>query len=103
MIRRPPRSTLFPYTTLFRSHLVGEGAQRGPVRGGERPETAQDRVQGPLAPEVADADRLQLRRGPGGRDLGERRLPELCEVGAQRSSRGGGSRAGDLRDAGEGR
>src|SRR3712207_7348139 len=24
MIRRPPRSTLFPYTTLFRS-LVGEG------------------------------------------------------------------------------
>src|SRR5256885_11364732 len=26
MIRRPPRSTLFPYTTLFRSYsLVGEG------------------------------------------------------------------------------
>src|SRR3989449_10956077 len=23
MIRRPPRSTLFPYTTLFRSHLSG--------------------------------------------------------------------------------
>src|SRR3712207_3114646 len=23
MIRRPPRSTLFPYTTLFRSHVVG--------------------------------------------------------------------------------
>src|SRR5687768_17842347 len=23
MLRRPPRSTLFPYTTLFRSHLVG--------------------------------------------------------------------------------
>src|SRR5256885_7490430 len=23
MIRRPPRSTLFPYTTLFRSNLVG--------------------------------------------------------------------------------
>src|SRR2546430_13032284 len=22
MIRRPPRSTLFPYTTLFRSHLT---------------------------------------------------------------------------------
>src|SRR5256885_7055225 len=22
MIRRPPRSTLFPYTTLFRSHYV---------------------------------------------------------------------------------
>src|SRR2546427_13297443 len=25
MIRRPPRSTLFPYTTLFRS-LLGDGA-----------------------------------------------------------------------------
>src|SRR5256884_9291965 len=24
MIRRPPRSTLFPYTTLFRSHGEGE-------------------------------------------------------------------------------
>src|SRR5258708_30890930 len=24
MIRRPPRSTLFPYTTLFRSVLVGD-------------------------------------------------------------------------------
>src|SRR2546430_7540695 len=29
MIRRPPRSTLFPYTTLFRSHaeLGGDGAR----------------------------------------------------------------------------
>src|SRR2546427_624574 len=26
MIRRPPRSTLFPYTTLFRSDVVGEVA-----------------------------------------------------------------------------
>src|SRR3989338_2367114 len=25
MIRRPPRSTLFPYTTLFRSNLVDPG------------------------------------------------------------------------------
>src|SRR3712207_7599888 len=24
MIRRPPRSTLFPYTTLFRSDVVGQ-------------------------------------------------------------------------------
>src|SRR2546430_12198235 len=23
MIRRPPRSTLFPYTTLFRSNVIG--------------------------------------------------------------------------------
>src|SRR2546430_6604463 len=32
MIRRPPRSTLFPYTTLFRSHLHGDGEPRGPAR-----------------------------------------------------------------------
>src|SRR2546425_8548598 len=25
MIRRPPRSTLFPYTTLFRSYVLGDG------------------------------------------------------------------------------
>src|SRR3712207_8073465 len=30
MIRRPPRSTLFPYTTLFRSR----GAVHGPTRTG---------------------------------------------------------------------
>src|SRR5258708_18796393 len=28
MIRRPPRSTLFPYTTLFRSHLRHRHASR---------------------------------------------------------------------------
>src|SRR2546429_6903398 len=28
MIRRPPRSTLFPYTTLFRSHVV-RGQEHG--------------------------------------------------------------------------
>src|SRR3712207_8540221 len=28
MIRRPPRSTLFPYTTLFRSRKFGQGIQR---------------------------------------------------------------------------
>src|SRR5260221_1932258 len=27
MIRRPPRSTLFPYTTLFRSYLFGSRAR----------------------------------------------------------------------------
>src|SRR5258708_11611653 len=33
MIRRPPRSTLFPYTTLFRSlrHLLGEVVDVSPV------------------------------------------------------------------------
>src|SRR2546422_1403804 len=33
MIRRPPRSTLFPYTTLFRSALPGSlGRQSGAFR-----------------------------------------------------------------------
>src|SRR5260221_6182262 len=29
MIRRPPRSTLFPYTTLFRSRLASQGCEDG--------------------------------------------------------------------------
>src|SRR3712207_8556291 len=42
MIRRPPRSTLFPYTTLFRSDLghraaLGPGAEGRAHRGGVRP------------------------------------------------------------------
>src|SRR3712207_8989933 len=44
MIRRPPRSTLFPYTTLFRSGACsGQGRARagrgrgGPVRAGGGP------------------------------------------------------------------
>src|SRR2546429_2990844 len=32
MIRRPPRSTLFPYTTLFRSHHLVEAAHRSTQR-----------------------------------------------------------------------
>src|SRR5438105_4311750 len=50
MIRRPPRSTLFPYTTLFRSRGVAArggrsgGASRAPVAGG------------PPATSLADAD-----------------------------------------------
>src|SRR5947199_4486302 len=56
MIRRPPRSTLFPYTTLFRSlnvadtffrqhlkaalhlaHRIAQGVRRQPGLGNERP------------------------------------------------------------------
>src|SRR5258708_26300003 len=29
MIRRPPRSTLFPYTTLFRSNIIGRNIGNG--------------------------------------------------------------------------
>src|SRR3712207_5896262 len=34
MIRRPPRSTLFPYTTLFRSLPGGSGERAGTIPGG---------------------------------------------------------------------
>src|SRR3712207_7753149 len=33
MIRRPPRSTLIPYTTLFRSQRLFPGGHRSEVRG----------------------------------------------------------------------
>src|SRR3712207_8415499 len=36
MIRRPPRSTLFPYTTLFRSVVVGPADDRHRDRQGGR-------------------------------------------------------------------
>src|SRR2546422_7830000 len=36
MIRRPPRSTLFPYTTLFRSLLPERVAPRPPAAAGDR-------------------------------------------------------------------
>src|SRR2546430_3379659 len=36
MIRRPPRSTLFPYTTLFRSRAISVGTDnRAAVRGAD--------------------------------------------------------------------
>src|SRR3712207_8334935 len=56
MLRRPPRSTLFPYTTLFRS--ADRGELRAPVVG--RPA-----VGGAVPPDVPVALRV-LARGPGG-------------------------------------
>src|SRR5256885_11095830 len=50
MIRRPPRSTLFPYTTLFRSKGIDNGVDReSPVRiyvmgGGDGHKTPEGRV-----------------------------------------------------------
>src|SRR5260221_4633680 len=56
MIRRPPRSTLFPYTTLFRS-LLKQGGDYG------WPECYYDAIQGKLvlAPEYG---------GDGGKTVG---------------------------------
>src|SRR5688572_32735894 len=52
MIRRPPRSTLFPYTTLFRSHSDEDPLARSPA---------------PLAevPGIEPFHRHFLRRGAG--------------------------------------
>src|SRR3712207_7603505 len=44
MIRRPPRSTLFPYTTLFRSLRLGRGHQEVGVVVGLRRATDPGRV-----------------------------------------------------------
>src|SRR5712692_10641427 len=50
-IRRPPRSTLFPYTTLFRSRAGPRGGQAGPA------------PRAPPAREVPPAPRSQAARG----------------------------------------
>src|SRR5260370_28255718 len=48
MIRRPPRSTLFPYTTLFRSWncLHGQGSADAPFSTHGDPEKGADKIQG---------------------------------------------------------
>src|SRR2546422_2687517 len=60
MIRRPPRSTLFPYTTLFRSAIVADAEQRA-------------------ARDVADAGGLddQNSRAPFGEPRSEEHTSEL--------------------------
>src|SRR3712207_8863708 len=56
MIRRPPRSTLFPYTTLFRSEYSAQGAQ---PRGRRRVRRREEHANSPRG-----------RRGRGGEPLG---------------------------------
>src|SRR5256885_6383347 len=57
MIRRPPRSTLFPYTTLFRS--LAQCALVAGAAGLEAFEFAQHREQSPVRLAAAAADCLQ--------------------------------------------
>src|SRR5215217_1055699 len=56
MIRRPPRSTLFPYTTLFRSR-----------RGRQRPDQGQDRRRQDARRQARRPGRLHRPRAPEGR------------------------------------
>src|SRR2546430_9213556 len=44
MIRRPPRSTLFPYTTLFRSRLRGTPTSAGAAPSRDRGRAPADRT-----------------------------------------------------------
>src|SRR2546426_2817256 len=69
MIRRPPRSTLFPYTTLFRSE-VDHGVERGVLV---------VRRAAALESSVRNA------RHPVFDDLDEARLPDPRLTGQQRS------------------
>src|SRR3712207_3206289 len=56
MIRRPPRSTLFPYTTLFRSIIVGRGGIRDAVLTGR----GSVRVQAKAHTEQIKGNRTQI-------------------------------------------
>src|SRR5256885_9983036 len=53
MIRRPPRSTLFPYTTLFRSALEAQARTELTSQGGE---TARVRIAQLLELRAGDSD-----------------------------------------------
>src|SRR5256885_9722758 len=61
MIRRPPRSTLFPYTTLFRSHRAVERRQHARVRLPEQSAAAHRRER---ARGQQPADSLSTRLAP---------------------------------------
>src|SRR2546426_1966038 len=89
MIRRPPRSTLFPYTTLFRSlpqrvlHRAEE-VGRGGVPEGPPPDVLAERgVEARGVGEDIVPQQVQARRGLGVVDLAEQRRVDA--VGGERS------------------
>src|SRR2546430_4159217 len=80
MIRRPPRSTLFPYTTLFRSLVGRVEARLCELLGELRPELAErvpdTRVRTALWYEIVDSDVIEFVRR-GDIDGARRRIEEL--------------------------
>src|SRR2546428_13894972 len=82
MIRRPPRSTLFPYTTLFRSVFVtrnGDRDTRGALAAGGLPLLYEDgryAAYGPCRPPGPHSLAPSPRRGAGERRRGE--WPGVC-------------------------
>src|SRR2546429_1891618 len=71
MIRRPPRSTLFPYTTLFRS--AGNVLRRGDRRGRD----ARDRGEGPVITETTPKTTHAITVTVNGRERSEEHTSEL--------------------------
>src|ERR1035438_8609455 len=84
MIRRPPRSTLFPYTTLFRSQARHLGARcLGEERDGEKEEQAHAyKLIRPGAPTVRA--NYVLHRDPLS-SVDSERIPRHSENGLDRS------------------
>src|SRR2546427_9534170 len=72
MIRRPPRSTLFPYTTLFRSELGERHRDRG---GGRTDRDAEPSQPARIHLPVADRPAVSIER----ESHGERRDPRSEE------------------------
>src|SRR2546426_7952457 len=79
MIRRPPRSTLFPYTTLFRSREAG---RRSHGRGGEA-----RRPDGGGARRGRLAGGLRVSRRPSYELRRDERRPRPCRAGWSRHDR----------------
>src|SRR3712207_8954583 len=77
MIRRPPRSTLFPYTTLFRSDQVESAEQRCEEVGSNRHRDRNAGLGGTRRPVVDEVDEADGRTGlerAGWRDRKSTRL-----------------------------
>src|SRR2546422_6125331 len=75
MIRRPPRSTLFPYTTLFRSDAAGELPG---VRGGDISATLRRRRAELYAPHerAGNSSRASAAAGSGRQQRSEEHTSE---------------------------
>src|SRR2546426_8183357 len=112
MIRRPPRSTLFPYTTLFRSVRLAEHHAREQERGIDgrelhilepltRAHVEEVIEEAVVAGRARDArvlgggpEEAQRREGAGGR-------LSAGDIATLHADRGGGEREPDRRDARE--